>query len=75
MKFYTPEKTVLMEITAVKPHADGLMIEGKIMGTMPMRAVLRPDELRAGFSLLSWPTFKALAAMLRPWRRAGTKSR
>lgn len=73
MKFYTPEKAVLMEITAVKPHPDGLMIEGKIMGTMPMRAVLRAEELRAGFALMSWATFKALAAMLRPWRRAERK--
>jgi len=52
MKFYTPEKTVLMDITAVKPHPDGLMIEGKIMGAMPMKAILRPEEMRAAFRLV-----------------------
>ena len=48
MKFYTPERTDLIEVTAVKAHPDGLLIEGKIMGAMPMKAVLRPAELRRG---------------------------
>ncbi len=64
MKFYTPEKTELIDVTAVKPHADGIMIEGKIMGAMPMKAVLQPRELRRGFSLLSFRTVVTLIAML-----------
>ena len=42
MKLYTPEQTDLIDVTAVGPHPDGLLIEGKIMGVMPMKAVLRP---------------------------------
>ena len=47
MKLFTPEKIELLVVTAVAPCADGLLIEGKIMGAMPMKAVLRPAELRA----------------------------
>jgi hypothetical protein len=66
VKFYTPDKTVLMDITAVKPHPDGLLIEGKIMGAMPMKAILRPEEMRSGFKLLDRKlVFKALGMLLR----------
>ena len=39
-------------MTAVAPHKDGVLIEGRIMGAMPMKAVLRPLELRHAFALL-----------------------
>jgi hypothetical protein len=45
------------------------MIEGKIMGTMPMKAVLRRSELRAGFRLLILRAVLTLLAML--FRRDG----
>ncbi|HEX7784424.1 MAG TPA: hypothetical protein VF509_16615 [Sphingobium sp.] len=64
MKLYTPDKTVLMDVTAIRPHPDGLVIEGKIMGAMPMKAILRPAEARAAFKLLSWPVFKTALSML-----------
>ncbi len=69
MKLYTPEKTALIDVTAVRPHGTGLLIEGKIMGAMPMKAVLRPSELRAGFRLLTLRTVATLLAML--FRRDG----
>lgn len=64
MKFYTPEKTDLIDVTAVRPHPDGLLIEGKIMGAMPMKAVLRPHELRAGLRFLTPRTIWSLLRML-----------
>jgi hypothetical protein len=64
MKFHTPENTDLIEVTAVRSHENGLLIEGTIMGAMPMKAVLRPAELRRGFSLLSVRTAASLVAML-----------
>ena len=64
MKFYTPEKTELIVITAVTPHKDGMLLAGKIMGAMPMKAVLRPSELRAGFRFLTLRTIFALIGML-----------
>lgn len=53
MKFLTPERSELIVITAVDKHPDGLVISGKIMGAMPMKAVLTPAQLRAGFKFLS----------------------
>jgi hypothetical protein len=64
MKLFTPDKTELLVVTAVTPHAEGLLIEGKIMGAMPMKAVLRPAELRKSLGLLSFRTVFALVAML-----------
>ena len=64
MKFFSPDKTVLMEIASVKPHPDGVLIEGKIMGTMPMKAVLKPSDIRAGFRFLSPSLIWTLVTML-----------
>jgi hypothetical protein len=64
MKLYTPESTELIDVSAIRPHPDGLLIEGKIMGAMPMKAVLRPRELRGAFRLLSLRTVWTLIAML-----------
>jgi len=64
MKFYTPEKTELIVVTAVKPQSNGILIEGKIMGAMPMKAVLLPEELRRGFTLLNLRTALTLLLML-----------
>jgi hypothetical protein len=64
MKLFTPDKTELLVVTSLTPHAEGLLIEGKIMGAMPMKAVLRPAELRASMRLLSFRTVFALVGML-----------
>jgi hypothetical protein len=64
MKLFTPDNTELIDVTAIRPEGNGLLIEGKIMGAMPMKAVLRPRELRAAVRLLSFRTFLALLAML-----------
>ena len=67
MRFYTPDKTELIVIKSVQPHKDGLIIEGTIMGAMPMKAILRPEELRRVFRLLSLRTiFTAIAMLFRP---------
>lgn len=64
MRLSTPEKTELITISSVKPYEDGLSIEGKIMGTMPMKAVLRPEDLRSGLRLLSFRLLVRIIAML-----------
>jgi hypothetical protein len=64
MKFYTPEKNELLEITEVEPHDEGLVVRGRIMGTMPMNAVLRPDELRKAFQFARPAVVLTLLAML-----------
>jgi hypothetical protein len=64
MKFVTPDKTELIVIEKVAPHADGLEIAGTIMGAMPMTAVLTPAELRRGFRFLNLRVLGALIGML-----------
>lgn len=54
MKFYTTDKNVLMDVSNISTSPDGIVLEGKIMGTMPMKAVLRPDELRKGMRFASF---------------------
>jgi hypothetical protein len=64
MKLFTPEKTELLNVTKVSSSIDGVVIEGTIMGALPMRAVLTPAELRKAFSLLTLRTIVTLIAML-----------
>lgn len=64
MKFFTLDGTELMDIEAVSVRADGLLVEGRIMGAMPMNAVLRPDELRRGMRFLTPVVIRALIAMM-----------
>lgn len=64
MKLYTPEQTELIEVTAVAPFENGVQVDGVIMGAMPMKAVLRPEDLRQGMRFLTprlvWTLFVML---------------
>ena len=66
MKFYSPDKSLLIDVRAIKDHPDGIVIEGKIMGSMPMKAILRPEEMRAVFKLVSRQlVFKVLRMLIK----------
>lgn len=64
MKMQGPDGSQLIEVVDVEPNEDGLLISGQIMGAMPMKAVLKPSELRAGFKFLSFRLVFQLIAML-----------
>ena len=64
MKMYTPDNTELIEVTDVTPVDGGIQIDGTIMGAMPMKAVLRPAELRRGLRLLTPGIVWAVLTML-----------
>ena len=53
MKLYAPDNTELMDIKAITRKGNNLIVKGKIMGTMPMNAVVKPEEARRGLRLLS----------------------
>jgi uncharacterized protein (DUF1786 family) len=53
MKLYAPDKTELMDVKAISRDGNNLIIKGKIMGALPMNAVVRPEEARRGLRLLS----------------------
>ena len=65
MKLQAPDKSILIEVRSVKEHPSGLVLEGKIMGTMPMKAVLTPQEFSSAFRLLTWRvTWRALRMLI-----------
>lgn len=69
MKMQGPDGSELIEVLDVQPHESGLLLSGQIMGAMPMKAVLRPSQLRAGLRLVSVRLVLRLIAML--FRRDG----
>lgn len=73
MKLFTPEKGELLQVTALRPWGKGILIEGRIMGAMPLKAVLIPSEMRCGFRLLRLRTVWTLFAMIFRRDGAGTK--
>lgn len=69
MKMQGPDGSELIEVLDVQPHENGLLLSGQIMGAMPMKAVLRPSQLRAGLKFVSVRQVFRLIAML--FRRDG----
>lgn len=67
MKLYGPDNKELMTVTAITREGNELVVKGKIFGTMPMTAKLRPAEARRALKLLGWKN--ALFALSMLWRR------
>jgi len=53
MKIYSADKSELMQVTTIERDGDDLVLKGKVFGTMPMSARLRPEEARAAMKLLT----------------------
>lgn len=53
MKLYSADSSELMEVSALEREGDHLVIKGKVFGTMPMTAKLKPAEARAALKLLN----------------------
>lgn len=64
MKVYTPDKSELMVISKIERDGGNLLIHGKIMGSLPMKAIIRPDEARKGLGLIGLKTFLFLLTFL-----------
>jgi hypothetical protein len=64
MKLYGSDNSELMEVSALRPEANRLVVEGTIMGAMPIRAVLTPAELRSALRLLNFKTMVFILGML-----------
>lgn len=64
MKLHTPEGNELMEVLKVQREGNQLVIRGTVMGTMPTRAIMRPEELRAAFKLVSLGLIFSLIGLL-----------
>jgi hypothetical protein len=68
MKIFGPDNQELIVIAAIERDGAELVLRGKILGTLPMSARIRPEEARRGLKLLDWRT--AMFVLSLPWRRA-----
>ena len=68
MKIFGADNKEMIAISAIEREGAELVLRGKIFGTMPMTARIRPEEVRRGLKLLNWRT--VLFLLSRPWRRA-----
>ncbi len=53
MKLFSPDKSELMDVSAIERDGDDLVIKGKVFGAMPMTAKLRPAEARKALKLVN----------------------
>jgi len=68
LKIFGADNKEMIAISAIEREGTELVVRGKIFGTMPMTARLRPEEVRRGLKLLNWRTVLFLLSL--PWRRA-----
>jgi len=67
MKIYGADGKEMMVVTALEREGSTLVVKGKLFGTMPLTAKLRPAEARKAFGLLNWRLF--LFVLTLPFRR------
>jgi hypothetical protein len=66
MKLYGPDNKELLTVTAIQRDGNELVVKGKIFGTMPMTAKLRPAEARRALKMLGFKNaLFALTMLLR----------
>jgi hypothetical protein len=53
VKIYANDKSELMQVAKIEREGNDLVLKGKVFGTMPMSARLRPSEARAALKLLT----------------------
>ena len=64
MKLYASDNSDLMEINKIYREGNNLVVEGSIMGAMPIRAIVKPAEVRRASGLMSFGTKLFAASML-----------
>jgi len=64
MQLLTMEHDSLMDVKSLAQEGNTLVIEGRIMGALPVRAVLTPHEARAALKLIDLKTFLFLLTIL-----------
>jgi hypothetical protein len=68
MNIYGPDDKVLVSVSAIRPDGATLVIDGKLFGTMPLSAKLRPEEVRAALKLMDLKTIFFLLTL--PFRKS-----
>lgn len=71
MKLYGADDRELLEIASLRRDGDALLLQGRILGTLPLTARLRPEEARAALRMMDWRTRWFLCTLIfRRSRRA-----
>jgi hypothetical protein len=64
MKLYGSDNKELMSVSSLARDGNNLVIKGKIFGTMPLTAKLKPEEARAAFKLMDFKTILFLLTIM-----------
>jgi hypothetical protein len=64
MKLYVIDNSEMMEIKNIYREGDNIVVEGTIMGAMPIRSVVKPAEIRRALKMMSVGTLVFAASML-----------
>jgi hypothetical protein len=64
MKLFTTDNAELMDVATITAEGRNLVVEGTIMGAIPVRAIVKPAELRAALRTMSFKTMWMAALML-----------
>jgi hypothetical protein len=64
MKVFAPDKSELMDIRTIRRSGNTIAVNGKIMGSMPMTAIITPREARRALKLLDVRTILFLLTFL-----------
>ena len=68
MKIYGADGKEMMTVSAIERDGAELLVKGKIFGTMPLSARLRPQDAREAMKLMNWRTRWFLFTL--PFRRS-----
>lgn len=64
MKLYGSDNKELMSVSSLARDGNNLVIKGKIFGTMPLTAKLKPEEARAALKLMDFRTILFLLTII-----------
>ena len=64
MKLYASDNSDLMEVEKITREGGNLIVEGTIMGAMPIRAIVKPAEVRRVFRVMDLKTMLFAITML-----------
>lgn len=64
MKLYASDNSELMDVESIEREGSNLIVEGTIMGAMPIRAVMKPAEVRQALKLMDVRTILFAISML-----------
>ena len=67
MKIYGADGKEMMTVTSIDRDGSDLLVKGKLFGTMPLTARVKPGEARKAFGLLKLRTLLFLLTL--PLRR------